>query len=302
MHVGVTGASGFIGTALVGALQERGDTVTRFVRPTSARSGRVVRWDPARGLVDDADLASVGGFDAVVNLAGTGIADRRWSSARKHQILTSRTSSTSLLVEVLGRSPQSTGVLASGSAIGFYGTRGDEILDESSRQGEGFLADVCAQWEAAGTALAQHGTKVSLLRTGIVMDRHGGSLKRQLPLFRFGVGGTLAGGRQWLSPIALHDEVRAIVWIIDKGLEGPVNLVCPTPLTNREFTKVLAQEMHRPALFAVPKLGLNLVLGSELTSEAVVASQRVLPTALTETGFSFNFPQTMSIIEAALSS
>jgi uncharacterized protein (TIGR01777 family) len=164
-----------------------------------------------------------------VNLAGTGIADKRWSASRKQEILASRTSSTSLLVEILARSAQSTSVLASGSAIGFYGARGEEILDESSRQGEGFLADVCAQWEAAATELSVHGTKVALLRTGIVMDRHGGSLKRQLPLFRFGVGGTLAGGRQWLSPIALNDEVRAIVWIIDKGIEGPVNLVCPTP-------------------------------------------------------------------------
>jgi uncharacterized protein (TIGR01777 family) len=300
VHVGVTGSSGFIGSALVAALQERGDTVTRFVRPTSPRAGRVVRWDPARGLVDDTDLASVGGFDAVVNLSGTGIADKRWSDARKKEILTSRTASTSLLVEILGRSPQSTSMLASGSAIGYYGTRADEILDETSSQGTGYLADVCARWEAEALTLASQGTKVALLRTGIVMDRRGGSLKRQLPLFRFGLGGTLAGGGQWVSPIALDDEVRAILWIIDSRLEGPVNLTCPTPLTNREFTSVLARKMHRPALFPVPGFGLNVVLGAELAVEAVLASQRVLPKTLTETGFSFDDPDIASIIDAAL--
>lgn len=300
MHVGVTGSSGFIGSALVAALQERGDTVTRFVRPTSPRTGRVVRWDPARGLVDDDDLASAGGFDAVVNLSGTGIADKRWSESRKKEILTSRTAPTSLLVEILDRLPHSTSVLASGSAIGYYGARADEILDETSSAGAGFLADVCAQWESAALALAQKGTKVALLRTGIVMDRHGGSLKRQLPLFQFGVGGTLAGGRQWVSPIALEDEVRAILWILDKKIEGPVNLTCPTPVTNREFTRVLAHQMNRPSLFAVPKVALDLVLGAELSSEAVAASQRVVPNVLVSSGFSFAHPDVVAILKSAL--
>ncbi len=300
MHVGVTGSSGFIGTALVEALEERGDSVTRFVRPGSTYSKSVIHWDPARGLVDEADLKTVGGFDVVVNLAGIGIADKRWNPARKNEILTSRTSSTSLLVETLSSLRSPPAVLASGSAIGIYGLRGDEVLDESSEHGADFLAVVCEKWEAAAMVLHEGGTRVALLRTGIVLNRRGGTLKRQVPLFQFGLGGALGSGRQWLSPISLTDEVRGILWTIDHDIEGPVNLTSPQPLTNREFTKVLAREMHRPALFQVPKFGLDIVLGKELTNNAVLASQRVVPKVLTETGFSFHNTDIVSIVDDAL--
>jgi uncharacterized protein (TIGR01777 family) len=299
MRIGVTGASGFIGSALVGALEQRGDQVVRFVRSTgSAATGDVVRWDPARQTIDDDDLRRVGDFDAVVHLAGAGIADKRWTAARKGEILRSRTESTNLLVEALGSS--GTAFLASGSAIGFYGSRGDEVLDETSSQGDDFLADVCGRWEEATTPLTRQGTGVALLRTGIVMSQNGGALKKQLPLFRLGLGGPLSSGRQWLSPISLVDEVRAILWVIEKKIIGPVNLTGPQPLRNDEFTKVLAQEIHRPALLRVPAFALKIALGAELANGAVLASQRVIPKVLTESGFSFENPTNTEIVTSSL--
>jgi uncharacterized protein (TIGR01777 family) len=302
MRVGVTGSSGFIGSALVEALNERGDEVVRFVRPTSGEhDGHVIRWDPSTGVVDDDDLRRAGGFDAVVNLAGTGIADRRWTTARKQEILTSRIASTSLLVQAITSTDAGTPVLASGSAIGYYGSRGGEVLDESSTRGEDFLAEVCVLWEQAARPLEAQGASVSYLRTGIVMSARGGALKKQLPLFRLGLGGRLSSGRQWLSPISLLDEVRAILWIIDHKVRGPVNLVAPSPLTNAAFTKALARQLRRPALAPVPALALELVLGRELASGAVLASQRIKPTALANSGFAFDHPDASSMLHWALS-
>ena len=300
MRVGVTGASGLIGTALVEALAERGDDVVRFVRPTSGPThGDVVRWDPATGQVDEGDLRRVVGLDAVVNLAGAGIGDRRWTATRKREILESRVASTSLLVRALAQLPGGVATLANASAIGFYGSRGDEVLDESSPSGHDFLADVCVRWENA-SALAEGGTMVSTLRTGIVMSAQGGALARQLPLFRVGLGGRLSTGRQWFSPISLRDHVRAVLWVMDHRLSGPVNLTAPRPLTNSEFTGELARLLHRPALAAVPAVALRAALGRELCDVAVLASQRVRPGVLSEQGFSFDHPDGATILEWAL--
>jgi uncharacterized protein (TIGR01777 family) len=300
VRVGVTGSSGFIGTALVRALHQRGDVVTRFVRPESASGdSSVVRWDPSRQLVDESDLARVAGFDAVFHLAGAGIAERRWSEARKKVLVDSRVDSTRLLVQALRSLPSGTLTLASGSAIGFYGSRGDEWLDERSTPGDDFLSGLCTRWEDAASALGDQGTVVTALRTGIVLDQTGGALKRQLPLFRLGLGGQLATGRQWLSPISLNDHVRALLWVIEKRIAGPVNLVCPTPLTNKDFTKILASALHRRAFLTVPSTALRLALGSQLANEAVLASQRVVPQVLADGGFLFNQPDARSIIEAA---
>jgi len=300
MRIGITGSSGFIGSALVQSLVERGDDVVRFIRPGSVPTESTVRWDPSRQLVDDADLKRVGSFDAVVHLAGAGLADKRWSEARKREIESSRTESTSLLVHALS-SLDATPFLASGSAIGFYGSRRDDELDESSSSGQGFLATTCVKWEESAVALRARGAKVALLRTGIVLDRYGGSLKRQLPLFQWGLGGSLGNGRQWTSPISLRDEVRAIIWIIDHGVDGPVNLTCPTPISNGDLTVLLARAMKRPHIVQVPRIALNIVLGSQLTDEAVLASQRVLPRVLTEEGFAFDDPDTAAIIRRTLS-
>jgi uncharacterized protein (TIGR01777 family) len=296
VRVGVTGSSGFIGSALVAALEERGDEVVRFVRPESpAPPGSVIRWDPSRQLIDDADLARVGGFDAVINLAGAGIGDRRWTAARKHEIERSRLGATELLVSTLRTLPSGTPMLASGSAIGVYGSRGDEVLDETSTLGHDFLAQLCSRWEEAANALREHGAVVATLRTGIVMSAQGGTLKRQLPLFRLGLGGPHSSGAHWLSPISLQDQVRAILWVIDRQLSGPINVVCPTPLTNEQFTRDLANALHRPAFARIPAVILKVVLGAQLTTEAVLASQRVAPMKLTENGFNFENPDGPSI-------
>jgi hypothetical protein len=300
VRVGVTGSSGFIGSALVTALDERGDEVVRFVRPNSAhRSGEEVRWDPARGLVDEEDLRRVGRFDAVVNLAGAGIADRRWSNTRKAEILTSRTNATAMLIRVLGES-SGTAFLASGSAVGVYGSRGDETLDESSSNGDDFLAHVCTEWEQATAPLERSGTTVAHLRTGIVMSSRGGMLKRQLPLFRLGLGGALGTGRQWFSPISLRDEVRAIVWLLENRASGPFNLVAPAALTNRAFTEALARQLRRPARLRIPSSALRVALGGQLVTGAVLASQRVVPAALLGSGFTFEHPDIESILSSAL--
>jgi uncharacterized protein (TIGR01777 family) len=303
MRIGITGSSGFIGRSLLRALDERGDDVVRFVRPdSSAVTGNTIRWDPAKGTIDDGDLRRAGGFDAVINLAGAGIADKRWTPDRKLEILNSRTKATSLLVEGLHSMNSGVGVLASGSAIGYYGSRGDEVLDETSTPGTDFLADVVTEWERAALPFAESGTTVALLRTGIVMDKSGGALKKQLPLFRFGVGGPLSSGHQWLSQISLRDEVRAIIWTIDHKIAGPVNLVSPEPLTNSQFTKVLAHEIHRPAFVRVPGFALKIALGEELVTGAVLASQRVLPKILADKGFSFENPSAESILSVSIKS
>lgn len=301
MRVGVTGSSGLIGSALVDALNERGDDVIRFVRPDSVnRDGGVIRWDPSRHLVDEHDVHAVSGFDAVVNLAGAGVGDHRWTNARKEEILNSRLRTTSFLVEVLRSMTNGTPLLASGSAIGVYGSRGADELDEDSATGDDFLAHVCERWEKTAMAFTDQGALVATLRTGIVMSERGGALARQLPLFRLGVGGPLADGRQWLSPISLNDEVRAILWIIDHQLSGPVNLACPAPLTNAQFSKLLGKILHRPAVIKTPALALKVILGGQLTTQAVLASQRVLPKVLLGNGFVFENPDCRSALSAAI--
>lgn len=301
MRVGVTGSSGFIGTALVTALRQRGDEVVRFVRPGATTSDAlVIRWDPSQGQIDESDLRGVGGFDAVVNLAGAGVGDHRWTEQRKQIVLNSRVASTQLLVEALGSLPDGAAYFASGSAIGIYGARRAEPVDESASLGGDFLADVCQAWEAAALPLALKGAKVSLLRTGIVLSASGGVLKRQLPLFRYGLGGKLSNGQQVMSAISLVDEVRAILWSIDHQIDGPINLAA-LAVTNATFTSAVARALHRPAWARVPAVALRLGLGTELTDGAVLASQNVVARVLRESGFNFLQSDLSSIIESALS-
>jgi uncharacterized protein (TIGR01777 family) len=301
MRVGVTGASGLIGRSLVAALNRRGDATTTFVRPSSTPTGAsVVRWDPSRGDIDESDLRHVGELDAVVHLAGAGIGDRRWSPERRREILASRIDSTSLLVRALGELSQSEIFLASASAVGWYGSRGDEVLDESSPPGTGFLSDVCQQWEDATLALHRHGASIAHLRTGLVVSSRGGFVRKQLPLFRLGLGSRLSTGEQWMSPISLLDEVRAILWIIDHRIKGPVNLSAPQALTNAAFTKLLARQVRRPALFSVPRVALRGALGTAMADELLLASQRVTPKVLLESGFSFEHQDAELAVKWAL--
>ncbi|HEY5267199.1 MAG TPA: TIGR01777 family oxidoreductase [Acidimicrobiales bacterium] len=303
VRVGVTGASGLIGRSLVDALHERGDTTVIFVRPSSTEvRGDIVRWDPARGDVDDGALKRVGALDAVVNLAGAGIGDRRWSASRKDEILVSRVAATSLLVSALATLSNGGGFLASASAIGWYGSRGDEQLDETSPRGTGFLSDVCVSWECATSPLEERGVDVAHLRSGVVLTSKGGALKKQLLLFRCGLGGHYGSGRQWMSVISLVDEVRALLWTIDHRLKGAVNLVAPEPLTNREFTRALARVVRRPALVNVPRPVLRTALGGEMADELLLASQRVAPEKLHSANFTFEHPNADAALKWALNS
>jgi uncharacterized protein len=300
MKIAITGATGFLGRALVAALHERGDSPILFAR-TDAAERNVVRWQPSSGEVNREDLARVGSIDAFVHLAGAGIADKRWTTGRKREILESRTEGTALLAKTITGLEIPPSVVLSGSAIGFYGSRGDEVLTETSARGEGFLADVCEAWENAAMPVHEAGITLTLLRTGIVMGSRGGALKKQLPLFRAGVGGRLGSGRQFLSPISLHDEIQAMLFLLDNPCAGPVNLVSPDPITNRAFTAALGAAVHRPTVAAVPRLALDIALGSELVSEALLASQRVIPSVLEAQGFIFKHRTIEQVLGAALS-
>jgi uncharacterized protein (TIGR01777 family) len=286
MDVLVTGSSGLIGTALVEALHARGDTVRRAVRRTA--TGGDVQWDPVAGKLD---AAALDGVDAVVNLAGAGIGDHRWTDAYKAEVVDSRVKGTALLARTIAeRTGARPAVLVSGSAIGYYGNRGDEQLDETSAPGTDFLADLCVQWEAATAPAQQAGVRVAHIRTGIVLSPKGGALKKQLPLFKLGLGGSFGSGKQWQSWISIDDEIAAILHVLDHDVRGAVNLVAPNPVTNREFTRTLGHALHRPAVFPIPKFGPALLLGSELTSSLLFFSQRVRPATLEASGFSFGNP------------
>ena len=284
LTIAISGSSGLIGTALTTRLRADGHTVMPMVR-TTAREGEI-HYDPRAGQLDPEHLI---GVDAIVHLAGAGIGDRRWTAAYRREILESRTLSTSLIArsmaEVVNRGGPRT--LLSGSAIGFYGATDDQELNERSDAGDGFLADVCRQWEAATSPADDAGIRVAHLRTGIVLSPAGGALKKLLPLFRFGLGGRMGSGRQWQSWISIDDQVGAIAFLLTADISGPVNLTAPTPVTNSEFTKVLAQALSRPALLPIPSFGPRLLLGRDLADALLFTGQRVLPDRLTEAGFSF---------------
>ena len=294
MDVLVSGASGLIGTALRPALVAAGHRPIALVR-RPARGADEITWDPATGRLD---RAAIEGMGAAIHLAGVGIADKRWTDEQKRVLRDSRVQSTGLLARAIAELRQPPPVLVSASAIGWYGDRGDEILTEKSAPGEGFLADLCKTWEAATAPAEQAGTRVAHIRSGIVLTPEGGALAKQLPLFRLGLGGRFGSGRQWQSWIALDDEIAAILHLLSANVSGPVNLTAPNPVRNSELTKTLGRVLHRPALLPVPKLGPSLLLGGELTESLLYFSQRVLPTKLQESGFSFAHPS----LEGALRS
>jgi uncharacterized protein (TIGR01777 family) len=282
MVIALSGSSGLIGSALTVALEQEGHEVRRLVR-RAVRSPYDVSWDPDAGTIDVARLA---GVDAAVNLAGENLA-QRWTDDVKQRIRASRVKSTALLSASLAGLPVKPRVLLSGSAVGIYGDRGDEELDEESALGTDFLSRVCKDWEQSTARASDAGIRVAHLRTGLVLARDGGALPRMLMPFRLGVGGRLGNGRQWMSWISLTDVVAAICFLLTAdAIAGPVNMVAPNPATNAEFTRTLAAVMHRPALFAVPKFALELALG-EMADETVLASQRVRPRRLLAANYSF---------------
>ena len=286
MRVAVSGSSGLIGSALCRSLEGDGHEVVRIVRPGRPPFGPTVVWDLEQRTIDARGLV---GVDAVVHLAGEPIGGKRWTAGQKAKVLESRRISTTLLAEALAGLDDGPRVLVSGSAIGYYGDRGDEVLTEvSSPQPGQFLSEVCIAWEAAVAPAVDAGVRVVRTRSGIVLDRTGGALAKLLPLFRFGLGGRMGSGRQWMSWITLEDEVAALRFVVASGSAlGPFNLVAPNPVTNAELAKTLGTVLGRPSVVPVPAFGPRLLLGRELADQLLFASQRVQPTALEAAGFEF---------------
>ena len=295
MLVAITGSSGLIGSSLVGALRGAGHTAIRLVRHGNPGTDEIA-WDPEAGTIDAAGLE---GVDAVVNLAGAGIGDERWTDERKRLILESRTKSTDLIARTIAGLDRKPSVLLSASGIDYYPDAGDEELTEDSRAGDSFLTDLCVQWEGATAPAQDAGIRTCLLRTGIVQSADGGALKQMLLPFKLGVGGRIGSGDQWWSWISIDDHVRAMLHLIDADVEGPVNLTAPNPVTNQRYTKALGRELGRPTLLPIPKLGPRLLLGKELSDALLHTSHRVLPTVLESSGFVFRQP-TIEICLAAV--
>ena len=293
MRILVSGSTGFLGTSLIEALESEGHTIARLVRPETGHeqggsaSGQTVRWDPVAG---EFDAAAAEGADVLVHLAGASIADGRWNSARKKLLRTSRIDATRQLMAALSKLQRPPRVIVAASAVGYYGDRGDEILTEASDPGGDFLATLCREGEAETARGAEFGTRVVNLLFGIILAAHGGALPRMALPFKFGAGGRIGSGHQWMSWLTLAEAVAMIQFsIANSQLAGPANAVTPNPVRNSEFTRVLAKALHRPALFPAPAFALRLALG-EMADALLLASQRVMPSKLEQSGYHFVQP------------
>lgn len=287
-RIAVTGASGLIGTSLVGALLLDGYQVQKIVR-RPVRTSDEVRWDPVKGEID---LKSLEGVDAIFHLAGAGVGDKRWSAAYRSEILNSRLLGTTTIATACEQlQPE---VFLSASAIGYYGETGNRSVTEIDRGGEDFLSVVCREWEKVSELAPS--VRTIKLRTGLVLDPTGGALGRMLPLFKFGFGGKLGSGKQWWSWITLHDHIRAMLFLMNSKIEGAVNLTSPNPVTNQEFTAALALALKRPAIFPAPAFALRAVLGGFSTE--VLGSKKVMPQVLLDNKFEFAFPHISKALTA----
>lgn len=298
MQILIAGASGFLGGRLVPHLRAAGHQVTQLVRRPVRGPGEL-RWDPAGGLLD---ATAVAGKDAVINLAGAGVGDRRWTQQYKRTLQTSRVDTTTTLAKAIAaaaRAGAGPAVLLNSSAVGFYGDTGDRAVDERSPAGEGFLADLCKVWEAATRPAEDAGTRVALLRTGFPLARDGGLLKPLYLQFKLFAGGRMGSGRQYLPWMSLPDWLDAVAFALERDLSGPVNLTGPEPVTNTEFSAALAKVMHRPNLLPVPGIALKAAVG-EFGGEAL-ASQRVLPGVLVREGFPFAHRTVEAALQQAVS-
>ena len=292
MKILVTGSSGLIGSTLIPSLEKNKHEVYKLVRARADLLTHEIAWDPQRGILNPPLLE---GLDAIIHLAGENIIGR-WSEAKKARIRDSRVKGTQLLCQALSQLRDPPSVVICASAIGYYGNRGDEILTEQSAKGTGFLADVCEEWEEAARPAAEKGIRVINLRIGMVLSSRGGALKQMLPIFKWGLGGRLGSGNQYVSWIAIDDLVRIIEYAIkQEGLAGPLNAVAPYPVTNQELTQGLGHVLYRPTFFLMPAFMVKWMFG-ELGEEVLLSSQRVEPKKLEETGFKFDYPH----IEEAL--
>ena len=287
MKILVSGSHGLVGKALMRSLTDDGHEVVRLVRGERSFGSPEVEWQPDQGRIDTEHLE---GFDVVVHLAGESVASGRWTKEKKRAIRDSRVKGTLLLSESLARLSQPPSVFITASATGYYGDRGDELLNEKSPPGIGFLPDVCINWEGATAPAVEKGIRTVYARFGIILDAKGGALPKMLTPFRMGIGGRLGDGKQWMSWIALSDVIRALKFLIaDTSTRGPVNFVSPSPVTNAEFTKILGRVLSRPTLLPVPAFGARLAFG-EMADELLLASQKVEPAVLADRGFLYTWP------------
>jgi hypothetical protein len=294
----VSGGSGLLGTALRQALAARGAEVLQMVRRQPV-SGEEVKWDP-EAPSPVADLGALEGATVAIHLSGSNVAGHRWTPAFKQEIRRSRAESTRALANMLAGLRQPPQTLLVASACGIYGDRKDEILDEQSLPGKGFLAEICQEWEAAALPAVEAGIRVVHLRFGVVLTPGGGALGKMLPLFRLGLGGRLGSGKQWMSWISLADAVAAILFAMDAAsLAGPLNLTAPEPVTNAQFTRALARAVHRPAILPAPAIALRIFVG-EMANEALLASERAVPAKLIAAGFQFAHPTVDEALAAVL--
>ena len=284
--IAVTGASGLIGSALCAQLKSEGHQVIKVVR-RAARVADEVSWNPLKGEID---LAGLEGADAVFHLAGAGVGDKRWSAAYRSEILNSRLLSTTTIANACEQiQPE---VFISASAIGYYGETGDRSVTETDRGGEDFLSIVCREWELVANQAPS--VRTVKLRTGLVLDPTGGALGRMLPIFKFGLGGKLGSGKQWWSWITLHDQIRAMIFLMNSKIEGPVNITSPNPVTNQQFTAALARALKRPAFFPAPAFALRAVLGGFSTE--ILGSKKVIPKVLQDNDFEFDYPHLLAAL------
>ncbi len=292
MRIGITGASGLIGSALTTHLQQQGHETVAFVR-REPRSTSEISWQPGTDL----DPGRLSGLDAIVHLAGAGVGDKRWTDSYKEVIRSSRVDGTKTIARAMAAADDGPRVLVSGSAIGYYGDTGDRLTDETGPQGDGFLAGVVRDWEAAAAPAVDAGVRVAFARTGLVVSSDGGAWQRLFPIFRAGLGGKLGSGKQYWSAISLTDEVRALTWLLNNDVEGPVNLVGPHPVTNAEVTRVMGEVLGRPTILPVPAFALKAVLGE--FAEDTLASQRIDPAVLRSNGFTWLQPDIRAMIATA---
>jgi len=296
MRILISGSSGFIGSALVPHLRSSGHSVVRLVRSSVPAVNGALGWDPENGSIDSSELD---GFDAAIHLGGENMTSRRWSPAQKDLIHNSRIDSTTLLADALQSVPNPPSVFLCASASGFYGDRGDKLLTESDGPGNDFLANSTRAWEHATDGIANAGIRVVNLRFGLALSASGGLLDRLVPIFRFGLGGRLASGRQYMSWISRQDVVRAVEHILsDDTISGPINVSSPSPVSNNEFTSALGKALRRPAFFFVPEIALRITQGE--VTDAVLASVRMQPDVLINSGFEFDHPDLKSALDWAL--
>ena len=293
--VAIAGSSGTIGRALERLLIQEGFSVKRLVRRNQIDDSEIF-WDPKNKFLDPNRLV---GINAIVNLAGVGIGDKRWSRKRMEQIISSRVEGTELICKTIAgiKSDERPSVLINASAIGYYGHTGSNPATENSPLGEGFLADVCSKWEESTLEAEKAGIRVVHARTGIVLSASGGLLKRLLPIFKLGLGGCIGSGEQLMSWISLRDEIAAIKWMLDNEINGPVNLVSPEPLSNFEFSKALGDALRRPVVFKIPSSVLSLVYGRQLVDELMISSQSIVPEVLLKNNFTFSDPVLRKALE-----